>query len=124
MLLQKPGFLDSILSVRGWQSKQEPHLMHIMLFLLLQRKQFRYSSFIPDMHICGLDTISCFSDAIIWKYVLFLNNVFHYRLFTGYSPIGSTVSIANEVEVSIFRSIIRGDVLTDLYQYCQDKMEC
>jgi hypothetical protein len=49
------------------------------------------------MYICGLDTISFSSDAIMWKYVLFLNNVFPYRLFIGYSPIGSTVSIVNEV---------------------------
>ena len=102
MLLQKAGFLDSILSARGWQSKHEPHLMHIMLFLLLQRKQFRYSRFIPDVYICGLNRISCSSDAIIWKYVFFLNKVFPYRLSIGYSSIGSTVYIANEVGVYIF----------------------
>src|ERR687886_73179 len=71
--------------------------MHIMVFLILQRKQVRYSSFIADVYICGLGTISCSSDAIMWKYVLFLNNVFHYRLFIRYSTICFTGSIVNVV---------------------------
>jgi hypothetical protein len=29
--------------VKGWQSKHEPHLLHTMLFLTLQRKQVWYS---------------------------------------------------------------------------------
>jgi hypothetical protein len=46
--VRKPGFLASILSVKGWQSKHEPHLTHTMLFLTLQRKQVRYSGFMLD----------------------------------------------------------------------------
>ena len=39
MPIYKTGFLVSIFSVKGWQRKHEPHLMHTKLFLTLQRKQ-------------------------------------------------------------------------------------
>lgn len=86
MLMQRKQVSQIQFSIDVWQSKHEPHLMHTMLFLLLQIKQVRYSSFISDVYMCGVGMKSCSSDAITLKYVLFLNSVFPYRLFIGSSP--------------------------------------
>jgi hypothetical protein len=56
----------------------------------------------------------------MWKYVLFLNNVFPYRLFIGYSPIGSTVSI--EVwNVYILGALLDEDISQQIFNIVKIK---